>query len=95
MKLSKEILKFVHGKNVMLCLVAGVLFMLLANEQILRTMDQFLGPILKPVDRVLFNNNTGQLSRNFLIIIHGFVFTGLLLLINLLIIDSYAKGKKR
>ena len=82
MKLSHNVKKLFFDKNIQLCVLGGILFVLLANDQVLHLMDGVLHPILKPIDEMLFDNKKGTMTRNLLIFVHGIVFILLLLVIN-------------
>ena len=91
MKLSGEAKKFMYDKTVHLCIAGGILFVLLANDEIVGVMDKLLNPILKPLDRLLFNNNSASITRNLLIFVHGVVFTILLSLVNVALLGPISK----
>ena len=94
MKLSQEAKKFINDKTFHLCIAGGVLFVLLANDEIVSVMDKLLNPILKPIDRLVFNNNSASVTRNLLIFIHGIVFTILLSVVNIILLGPLSKKLK-
>lgn len=91
MKLSEQAKKFVYDKTVHLCVAGGILFVLLANDEIVSVMDKLLNPILKPIDRLLFNNDSPSITRNLLIFVHGIVFVILLSIVNVVLLGPMAK----
>jgi hypothetical protein len=91
MKIKAEAKKLMYDKNVHLCIAGGILFVLLANDEIVGAMDKLLNPILKPFDRALFNNNSASISRNLLIFVHGIIFVILLSVVNVILLGPLSK----